>query len=355
MSLNKNYKFDNQHVNLIGIKPLTNINENSDLLDLYDSNLLTDDNDDKVDITENLSDDLIQNFISSSEKHLTDVKEKKEIQVEKNTLNLNTNSFYNDNTTNVNRDLNYSGINNTTEVNHIEPKLYSNNVDVSSIGIKNYSFNPNNSNNLNNSNNDFTQTKSSLDLVKNYISDSPYGESDKKSSKTYEEEIDDEKIVLLDKIDEIKKRLVKKNINIDNVPIITYDSSLPEIKYTYRLLQVKNNRDLNINFTNNMVKISISLLEKVFDGQKTYFGITPNIVGYSKIAQITLQDLNIEAEQLSGEIFNRQNTNPAFKIAAAIIPGMIYYSTRNNQFMQPNNNTEKKPNMDELISEIDNL
>ena len=154
--------------------------------------------------------------------------------------------------------------------------------------------------------------------------------------------------------------MYKKNISTENVPIINYQSSLQEIKYTYRLLQVKNNRDLNINFTNNMVKISISLLEKVFDGKKTYFGITPNIVGYSKVAQIQLQDLNIETEQLSGEIFNRESTHPAFKIAATLIPGMIYYSStrsNNTNISNESNDTEaqKKAKIDNAISEIENI
>lgn len=338
-----NSKEQSKHVNLLGIKPLTDLNTNEELLDLYTTDILTDDTDDvNIPIDNSNAENIIDSFLETAEKKLNTIENTQSINQIANqpTSSTYSNIYSSNNSTNQNLPVNneYSKISN---------------IDVSNIGIKNYSYENKKIEEVTNSN----QSDQSLDLVKNYINETNNDKNDKLTDKTYEQEIDDEKILMIDKIDEIKKILCKKDINIDNVPIVTYNSSLPEIKYTYRLLQVKNNRDLNINFTNTMVKISISLLEKVFDGQKTYFGITPNLTGYSKIAHITLQDLNLEAEQLSGEIFNRQSTNPALKIAAAIIPGMIYYSTRN--MSTPNSiqseTTENKKNIDDMISEINDI
>jgi hypothetical protein len=318
-----------RHVDLIGIKSLVDITNNTNLLDSY--NVLDDDeqvieNDEMI----TKDNDPVQNFIDNTEDVMVNMPTTK-------TKYSYDNSFLDIDENNNNKSSNY---------------------DINS-GIKNYHYSANDDKDDDYEDDEkFNNTDD--DLVKNYINEGEFTDSSKKnfSSKTYEEEIDDEKILLMDKIDEIKKILYKKNISVENVPIVNYKSSLAEIKYTYRLLQVKNNRDLNINFTNNMVKISISLLEKVFDGKKTYFGITPNIVGYSKVAQLQLQDLHIESEQLSGEIFNRESTHPAFKIAAALIPGMIYYSsTRTNNSVVENSDSEtkKKAKMEEAISEIENI
>ncbi len=340
----------NNKRDLIGIKSLVNLNNDDSLIDTY--NFLDEDDEHDKNNSQNgevNTNNIIDNFIHTTDniENLNNISNMPK-HTSSNHVNVNNNPFnkfnkYKHGTINEHNEYNENNINEHNEEEINKTKLMSS-------GIKNYSY----THEEKKPNVTFTQ-QSNDDIVKSYINSTlDDGTNDNTISKTYEEEIDDEKILLMDKIDEIKKILVKKQINIDNVPIINYESNLQEIKYTYKLLQVKNNRDLNINFTNNIVKIGTSLLEKMCDGKKSYFGIKPNLVGYTKVVQYQLKDLNIEAEQISGEIFNRQSTSPMLKIAAAIIPGMFYYATSRSGTV-PSENYQQKNNIDEAMSEIQNI
>lgn len=144
--------------------------------------------------------------------------------------------------------------------------------------------------------------------------------------KTYENEIDDKKLILLEKIQNLRDLLAKEEVNLDNVPIVNYNSSINEIQYTYRILMIKNNRDLNIDLTGNVIKGVSKILEKVFDGKKSYFGLTLDLTGYTDTVDIQLRRLDVETEKVAGEFMNKTELNPYYKIALYLIPGMIAHS-----------------------------
>lgn len=321
-------------VNLLGVKSLVNINSNKDLFDTFKI-LDEEDGDIKHDDLKGV--DIVDNFISSvnfdsgDQINLNDLK--------RDTIPTPTVSKINDKSILSN----HISSNVSSHLNASPSSQYS--------GINNYNFSKHENHQDNNSNINVDNS----DVVNNYINSVKTDTTDMNGE--IDEELGDEKMLLIDKIDEIRIILNKKKINLDNVPIVNYSSSLQEIKYTYRLLQIKNNRDLTINLTNTVIKVGVNFLEKVFDGNKTYFGVSPNLTGYNKVVQLQLKDLNIESEQISSDFFNRQSASPALKMALALIPGMIYYSTSRgpNSSTSDSQPSQKKINLDDAISDIENL
>ena len=185
-------------------------------------------------------------------------------------------------------------------------------------GISNYSYGI--------SNNTRQEKKSNpIDsIINNYGSFDTDKENEEE--KTYENEIDDKKLILLEKIQNLRDLLAKEEVNLDNVPLVNYNSSMNEIQYTYRILMIKNNRDLNIDLTGNVIKGVSKVLEKIFDGKKSYFGMTLDLTGYTDTVDIQLRRLDVETEKVAGEFMNKTELNPYYKIALYLVPGMIAHS-----------------------------
>ena len=339
----------NNKIDLIGIKSLVNLNNDDALLDTY--SFLDDEQDTPDDKTPTDTNDIVNSFLNATE-DINIINKKKDTSdldsdVQEPKKNI---SFAPTPITINNSNLKEQIDNNAYQYKHIpsQRSTYTNNNRThGSVNLDSDMYKNKYSNNMQQQN---------TDIVKSYINSTlDDGTNDNVISNAYEDELENKKIDLMDKISELRNILIKKQISIDNVPDITRESSYQEIVYAYKLLQVKNNRNLNINFTNDIIKIGTTLLEKICDGKKSYFGIKPNLVGYTKVVQYQLRDLNIESEQISGEIFNRQSTSPALKIAAAIIPGMFYYATSRSGMATDTNEHIKKNNIDEAMSEIQNI
>lgn len=189
------------------------------------------------------------------------------------------------------------------------------------IGIKNYSYNSESERVKNEQYNDNNPIDS---IINNYSSFNETKET--REDKTYESEIDDKKLILLEKIQNLRDLLAKEEVNLENVPLVNYNSSINEIQYTYRILMIKNNRDLNIDLTGNVIKGMSKILEKVFDGKKTYFGVTLDLTGYTDTVDIQLRRLDVETEKIAGNFMNKTELNPYYKIGLYLIPGMIAHS-----------------------------
>lgn len=197
-----------------------------------------------------------------------------------------------------------------------------NNILGQNTGIKNYSYNNNSASS------GITQTSSHnspIDsIIDNYSSFSE--QKNNQEEKTYESEVDDKKLILLEKIHNLRDLLAKNEVNLENVPVVNYNSSINEIYYTHRILMIKNNRDLNIDLTGNVIKGVSKILEKVFDGKKSYFGVTLDLTGYTDTVDIQLRRLEPETEKIAGNIMNKTELNPYYKIGLYLVPGMIAHS-----------------------------
>ena len=224
--------------------------------------------------------------------------------------------------------------------------------DSSNQGIENYKYNTNTNYSTDNHATHFSNDNNSDNNIDNIISDYSGLNKEVDNDNSYEDKIDDKKLVLLENIQFLRDILSQQDVNLTNVPIVTFESTINEIEFAYRILMIKNNRDINIDITNNIILGGIRVLEKFLNGERSFGGFKPNITGYSTTADITLRRLNLETEKIASEIMNKE-INPYYKIAMALIPGLIAHSLTKQK--RANDNLYKADNLEDALSEIKDI
>ena len=221
-------------------------------------------------------------------------------------------------------------------------------------------FNNRDSNNSNNSNNSNVYNKgissynyNEDDDLDNMINDYSGVSNEQEKTQTYEENITDKKLVYIENIQFLRETLTQQDVNLDNVPVVDYNSSLNEIEFAYRILMIKNNRDINIEATNNIIIGGIRVMEKIFNGERSFGGFKPDITGYSNTADITLRRLNLETEKIGSTFLNKEGSHPYYKIAMVLVPGMIAHSLTRQK--RSNDSIYNKKDLSDALNEIDRI
>lgn len=140
--------------------------------------------------------------------------------------------------------------------------------------------------------------------------------------------IDDRKISLLSRIEELKEDLRNQNEDISRIKEVNYDSSFEEIEHTFRVLLIKNTRDRYRSIAEDSIIAFTHLLEKIFDGKKEYFGTHPDLVGFSQIVKTKLRRLHYETSQIAGNAMEKYELSPSMKLFIALVPSAFLYSAR---------------------------
>jgi len=162
---------------------------------------------------------------------------------------------------------------------------------------------------------------------------------DKKNNDIIEENNEEyEKLKYLDQIDNLRDDLLSDGINISKVPSVNHDSPIEEIKRIYTILTIKNCRDKYREFGEEIILSASSGLEYLFDGEKEYFGYTPDLTGYSDTLKIKLRRLRYETTTIVSNIMEKYEMDPMTKFMASIVPSMIMHSAMRKKHYNLKNN-----------------
>jgi hypothetical protein len=224
--------------------------------------------------------------------------------------------------------------------------------------VKNDKDNDNNSNHgynsdsdnyqNNNSSNRFTTNNNYNNKLNDILNNDSYIK-DEQINKAFQEE--EKKIILLEKIDILREDLSRDGINLRKIKDVDFNSSLDEIDQTYRILLIKNNRDRYREIAEECILSVSNGLERIFDGNNEYFGVQPDLSGYSDTVKIKLRRLRYETSTIASNIMEKYELSPITRICVELIPSMIIYSTLRKRNKNLNyNNT----NMEDTINNIRN-
>ena len=92
-------------------------------------------------------------------------------------------------------------------------------------------------------------------------------------------------------------------------------------------------------------------LERVFDGENDYFGMQPDLTGYSDTVRVKLRRLRYETSTIAGTIMEKYDLSPMTRICMELIPSMFIHSTLRNKHNKEKIKYEKN-NMDDVMSSI---
>jgi hypothetical protein len=112
----------------------------------------------------------------------------------------------------------------------------------------------------------------------------------------------DKKILLLQKIEDLLEDLKCDGVDVSAIPEVSFKSSCEELNLVYRQLIIKNNRDKMKVLAEESFLIFAKGLEKVFDGEKDYFGYKPDLTDFSNTMRTKLRRYRFETTSMASDI-----------------------------------------------------
>ena len=88
--------------------------------------------------------------------------------------------------------------------------------------------------------------------------------------------------------------------------------------------------------------ISISFLfnskrsKFLFDGKKEYFGLQPDLLGWSETVKVKLRRLKFETSEIVSNTIRKRNISSGARLAMELLPSMFLYSRSKKQLNMRN-------------------
>jgi hypothetical protein len=168
-----------------------------------------------------------------------------------------------------------------------------------------------------------------------------------------QESKDEKKLMLLEKIEDIRSELIEENINVDKVPVVDHLSDLESIEYAHRVYMIKYNRHRFSGFAEEFILTGAGLMETVFNGQNEFLGLKPDLTDYSDTVRIKLRRLRHETSTIMGGVMDQYDIGPVTRILIELIPSMFLHAKLNKS--QYKNNIYPDVNLNQAISDIRSL
>jgi hypothetical protein len=160
----------------------------------------------------------------------------------------------------------------------------------------------------------------------------------------------DKKILLLQKIEDLLEDLKCDGVDVSAIPEVTFKSSCEELNLVYRQLVIKNNRDKMKVLAEESFLIFAKGLEKVFDGNKDYFGYKPDLTDFSNTMRTKLRRYRYETTSLASDIVESYELSMRSRLFLEIGASAISHSiSRKSKHKQ---NLYDEQTMGDAMSEI---
>lgn len=172
-----------------------------------------------------------------------------------------------------------------------------------------------------------------VDKVLNYSNDS--GNND------FNFNIDDEnredlKLTLLEKIDNLIEELEDDGVNLNRIPKVDHSSELDKIEYVAKLLMLKVNRNRYSNMGEELLLTAAGALEILCDGKREFFGIKPNLVGYPDVVKVKLRRVKNETSQIVSNVVEKYEISPFMTLLIELVPSLFLHSKRRSNQVYDN-------------------
>ncbi len=143
-----------------------------------------------------------------------------------------------------------------------------------------------------------------------------------------DENREDLKLTLLEKIDNLTEELEDEGISLSKIPKVDYNSNLEQIEYVAKLLMLKANRNRYASLGEEFILALASGLEIVCNGEREFLGIRPDLQGYSDVIKVKLRRLRNETSQVVGNVVEKYEISPITTLLIELIPSLFLHSKR---------------------------
>lgn len=146
-----------------------------------------------------------------------------------------------------------------------------------------------------------------------------------------QENREDMKLRLLEKIDNLKEELEDDGINLDKIPVVDFSSKLEEIENTAKLLMLKATRNRYSNMGEEFILAISNGLEILCNGKREFFGVRPDLTNCTDIVKVKLRRVKNETSQIVADVVEKYEIPPLFTVLIELVPALFLHSQRRSR------------------------
>lgn len=146
-----------------------------------------------------------------------------------------------------------------------------------------------------------------------------------------QENREDMKLRLLEKIDNLKEELEDDGINLDKIPSVDFSSKLEEIENTAKLLMLKATRNRYSNMGEEFILAISNGLEILCNGKREFFGVRPDLTNCTDIVKVKLRRVKNETSQIVADVVEKYEIPPLFTVLIELVPALFLHSQRRSR------------------------
>jgi len=151
-----------------------------------------------------------------------------------------------------------------------------------------------------------------------------------------DENREDLKLTLLEKIDHLIEELEDDGVNLTRIPKVDHNSELDKIEYVAKLLMLKTNRNRYSNMGEELLLMAAKGLENICNGKRDFLGLKPNLTGYSDVAKVKLRRVKNETSQIVSNIVEKYEVSPFMTLLIELVPSLFLHSSRRSNQIYDN-------------------
>lgn len=175
-----------------------------------------------------------------------------------------------------------------------------------------------------------------------------------------EQEIEEErKNSLLEQIEALRDDLNELGVSVDGSQYyVSYDAPLKRIEEVHRRLTFKYNKLKYNSIAEEALVAGASLLELIFNGKHEYFGVKPDITGYSDVVKSKLKRIRVETSTAVSRFVAKNNVGVVPRLMMELLPSLITQSQRRKLQVGDSLNDNvnyKKNSIRSHISDLNNM
>lgn len=166
------------------------------------------------------------------------------------------------------------------------------------------------------------------------------------------EKMSDKKNMILEQINMLRTNLEDEGIKISDVQLVTTGNTFEEVESVYKQLRYRNDHARYCGFANEFAQMGAYGLEWAFDGNKSYFGLKPDLTGWGATLNIKMRRLSYETSSLVSDGMRSYNMGNFSRLCLELIPSMVLHSKmRKNK----TGKTNTRPSAAEVNSAMNNI
>lgn len=146
-----------------------------------------------------------------------------------------------------------------------------------------------------------------------------------------QENKDDMKLRLLERIDNLKEELEEDGVNLSKIPSVDFSSDLQEIENAAKLLMLKATRNKYSTMGEDFILALSSGLETLCNGKREFFGMKIDLTNCTDIVKVKLRRVKNETSQIVSNVVEKYEIPPLMTVLIELVPALFLHSQRRSR------------------------